>query len=309
MNESSEHPWHVTGRHAYFSAVVLIGGAAWIVYYLSTAALGFDKGLMAVFTAAVAITTAYYQLRHSRWVKQVVKERGPRIAQLAKRHKWQYVATSDRMADEFEGLMWPYQWGIEHKALNYTKSSQWSYTEVQYVARDFSSATPIYNMYYAAMKTSLDAELPTVFFDSRHARGRKYKFRIVPWQRRRVGHDFNKIFTVYYPQNASSLMMQFLTPDLQAALIQASNYDIEFSGNRICLYGALMEEDGQLRSMEQALDSLKKCVLKQEIPPQLIEQTKNNEQKLLRYNFLETLRYTLIAIIGLMILIGFMLES
>ena len=110
------------------------------------------------------------------------------------------------------------------------------------------------------MKTQLARPMPNVFFDSKQARHRQFRF---VFQHKQIHHlegDFDKFFTTYFPENYEIDSMSFITPDVMQALKQAANYDVEIVGDSLFIYGPIYDLETELADMSTKLLAIKKSL-------------------------------------------------
>lgn len=146
---------------------------------------------------------------------------------------------------------------------NFVIGPAWTYFDFSYSTvretkdGEFKSG----DVYYGVMKAKLPRVLPNVFFDSKTARKRQFRF---VFSKRQIYHfegDFNKYFVTYIPANYSIDSLSFVTPDVMQALIDASQYDAEIVSDELFLYGPIYDHAQQIKDMSAKIlairDSLK----------------------------------------------------
>jgi hypothetical protein len=143
------------------------------------------------------------------------------------------------------------------------KGTDWDYADLTYDLyrhmknSDYKSAT----VYYGIMSVTLPRDLPNIFFDSKLARGRQFRFEFDSSQCVKLEGDFNDYFVTYFPPQYSIDGLSIISPDVMLALEAAKDYDIEIQGNRVYLYGPLYDVDQQLPDMFSKLQAIKKELL------------------------------------------------
>lgn len=240
-------------------AFVPLGFAGLLITMLDNS--GVSVSLMAF--AAAAIYLAWIGINFVQW-----RRFGKRFAELqefATANGLGFDATSDRdLAAMFSKASVLHLSGArEPKIYHFLRGQDWVYADLAYkVYRqlrqgEFHSET----VYYGVMSVELPRELPNMFFDSKHARGRQFRFHFDKSQRRRLEGDFNEYFTTYFPNTYSIDGLSIITPDVMLALKAASEYDIELVGNRVYLYGPLFDPKVQLPDMSAKIQAIRSQLL------------------------------------------------
>ena len=116
-------------------------------------------------------------------------------------------------------------------------------------------------VHYGVMSTKLPRRLPNVFFDSKKARGRQFRFHFSKSQQHRLEGDFSKFFVTYFPTGYTIDSMSFISPDVMWVMRDAADYDIEIYGDRVFLYGPLYDPEKQLPDMAAKIARIKKELL------------------------------------------------
>lgn len=151
----------------------------------------------------------------------------------------------------------------EPKIKNLLVGDDWEYADFtynvygQYKGGEYLRA----RVYYAVMSAKLPRRLPNVFFDSKKARGRQFRFHFAKSQRHSLEGDFDKFFVTYFPSGYAIDSMSIISPDVMWAMRDASDYDIEIYGDRVFLYGALYDPERQLPDMAAKITRIKKELL------------------------------------------------
>lgn len=146
---------------------------------------------------------------------------------------------------------------------NFVKGTDWDYGELAYkIVRktkygDYDAAT----VYYGVMTTQLPRQLPNVFFDSKRARGRQFRFHFSRAQRHSLEGDFDNYFVTYFAEQYTIDSMSFISPDVMLALRDAGDYDIEIVGDRLYLYGSLHDVNTQIPDMLSKLQAIRRQLL------------------------------------------------
>jgi hypothetical protein len=116
-------------------------------------------------------------------------------------------------------------------------------------------------VYYGIMSTALPRRLPNVFFDSKRARRRQFRFHFSKSQIHSLEGDFDKFFVTYFPEGYTIDSMSFISPDVMWAMRRAADYDIEIYGDRLFLYGPLYDVEKQIPDMAAKIAPIKKELL------------------------------------------------
>lgn len=147
-------------------------------------------------------------------------------------------------------------------AIDFLASPSWVYFDFSYSKyrhakySEYKSA----DVFYGVMEMPLARTMPNVFFDSKKARHRQFRF---VFQHKQIHHlegDFDKFFTTYFPQNYEIDTMSFITPDVMQALKAAADYDVEIIGDTLFMYGPILELDSQLAEMSSKLQAIKNAL-------------------------------------------------
>lgn len=142
---------------------------------------------------------------------------------------------------------------------NYIDAKQWQYCDFSYnyyrkmKHGEYCAGT----VYYGVMFAKLPRKLPNVFFDSKKARGRQFRFTFKRNQRHSLEGNFDEYFATYFPDDYTIDSMSFISPDVMHALIDAAEYDIEIVGDIVCLYGPIYTNENDLLLMSQKLVVIK----------------------------------------------------
>lgn len=108
----------------------------------------------------------------------------------------------------------------------------------QYLARQ---------LYYTVYEHRLTRELPNIIFDSKRSRGRQFRFRYIGSQQLSLEGSFDTYFDTYTPDFYQIDSLAFISPEVMHILIEASDYDIEITHDRLFLYGPLASTGGASR--------------------------------------------------------------
>ncbi len=104
-------------------------------------------------------------------------------------------------------------------------------------------------VFYGVLAFDLPRKLPNIFFDSKKARRRQFRFHFARQQRHSLEGDFDKYFVTYFPEQYTVDSLSFISPEVMLALRAAHDYDIEIVSDKLFLYGPLYEPQAQLADM------------------------------------------------------------
>lgn len=96
-------------------------------------------------------------------------------------------------------------------------------------------------LFYTVMEVRLPRPVPHLIFDNIHAKGRQFRFRYLQTQQLSFEGNFDRQFTTYAPEHYEIDTLSFITPDVMQAMLAAKDYDIELRGDRLFLYGPLLD--------------------------------------------------------------------
>jgi hypothetical protein len=143
---------------------------------------------------------------------------------------------------------------------NYVHGKDWGYADFsyEYVRKTKYGTYRHRTVYYSVMTTKLGRRLPHVFFDSRKARRRQFRYFFSSAQIQSLEGNFDKHFVTYFPSDYHIDGRSLITPEVMEALIAADEYDIEIIGDQLFLIGNLKDPELQLPDMEAKLLNIKK---------------------------------------------------
>lgn len=154
--------------------------------------------------------------------------------------------------DEVEGVRAP-------RITNMVHGADWTYADFTYdvYQRTKYGEEKSATVFYGVMAAELPRMLPNVFFDSKKARKRQFRFHFAGNQQHSLEGDFDNYFATYFPGDYHIDSLSFITPDVMWELKNAVDYDIEIFGNKLFLYGALTEPDEQIADMQAKITAIK----------------------------------------------------
>lgn len=95
--------------------------------------------------------------------------------------------------------------------------------------------------YYTIIEVQLSRQVPHLIFDSKTAKRSQFRYLYLQSQRISLEGDFDTYFETYAPHTYHIDSLSFITPEVMLALITAKDYDIELMGDRVLLYGPLLD--------------------------------------------------------------------
>lgn len=114
--------------------------------------------------------------------------------------------------------------------------------------------------YYTVAEVGLRRTLPNIIFDSRTAKKRQFKNLFLKVQRISLEGDFDKYFDTYTPQSYHVDSLSFISPEVMEKLVECKDYDIEILGDKLLVFGPLLDEEGieimyeKAKSLAAAID-------------------------------------------------------
>jgi hypothetical protein len=146
---------------------------------------------------------------------------------------------------------------------NCIEAGDWRYGEFSYAVyrSTRNGEQKEETVYYGVMAAELPRVLPNVFFDSKKARGRQFRFHFAGSQVHSLEGDFDEHFVTYFPEDYTIDSMSFITPEVMWAMREAADYDIEISGNQLFLYAPIYHDENRLHDMAGRLLEIKKKLL------------------------------------------------
>lgn len=211
-----------------------------------------------VIVVAVAITIIVRNARR-------LRRRDNQLADFAFAHGYRINAFHPKPREFFaaNGSLDELQDGQDLTVRNVIETAEWTYYDLSYAlyTRTKYGKHKSSTVYYGVMSTKLPRKLPNVFFDSRQARGRQFRFHFARSQRHSLEGDFDKFFVTYFPEAYKIDSLSFISPDVMWQLREAADYDIEIADDRLFLYGPLFAPEAQLTDMAAKLAAIKKELL------------------------------------------------
>lgn len=244
----------------------IFGWAFWcltLLFYVSTYFFRGDEDeavwFLVVIPAGLLLAFLFWYRK-----KRLLKERTVALAAYATQHQLQVVPPVDTgqylsnigALDELHNAR-------NSKVWNVMKGDDWVYCDFSYdiYRRTRRGEYRAGTIYYGVMSSTLPRSLPHVFFDSKTARRRQFRFHFARSQRHVLEGGFDKYFDTYFPPGYTIDSMSFISPDVMWQLKEAADYDIEIIGNQLLLYGPLYAPEQQLPDMSAKIKRIKKELL------------------------------------------------
>lgn len=246
-----------------YDGVVVLGIFVFFGFFLRVVFELSSRTLWIVGAAIGLLVTATFTYKYQRSLKQLSFRQEALMAHaLSNGYKYEYSASGD-VTKFTSGAI--YGLGEREKNFqNFVGSKEWSYVEYSYGVYSSSSGNFQYRdrtSYYSIMYVELPRILPNVFFDSKSATKQQFKLLFDQKQLHSLEGNFDKYFATYFPEDYTIDGLSFITPEVMETLIEAADYDIEICGNRLYLYGRLMEPVYQLADMETKINRIKDKLL------------------------------------------------
>ncbi|PLS80769.1 hypothetical protein CYG49_04045 [Candidatus Saccharibacteria bacterium] len=118
----------------------------------------------------------------------------------------------------------------------------WQYADYSYAVyrRTKHGEYKAENIYYSVLELDLPRALPNLLFDSPKTHRRQFKHTFDSSQVHKLEGNFDKHFITYFPKFYSIDALSIISPEVMQAMIDADEYDIEISGNKLFFYRPLM---------------------------------------------------------------------
>lgn len=177
----------------------------------------------------------------------------------AKKHKYEYLPRAGHI-DHLKRIALTRIDGSRDEAFyNHITTGNWQYCDFSfnYYKKTKYGEYHAGTVYYGVMFAKLTRALPNVFFDSKQARGRQFRFVFARKQKHSLEGDFDKYFTTYFPEQYTIDSMSFISPDVMQELKNASEYDIEIVGDLVCLYGPVPTNEQDILTMAVKMQKIK----------------------------------------------------
>ena len=212
------------------------------------------------YVALVAFLVFFAVRSRETWVinKKVNRLADTREA-FALQNSYMYVPIWSNISDVHSIAPMHVEGSRDERFWNYIDANQWQYCDFSYnyyrktKHGEYRAGT----VYYGVMFAKLPRKLPNVFFDSKKARGRQFRFTFKRNQLHSLEGNFDEYFATYFPDDYTIDSMSFISPDVMHALIDAAEYDIEIVGDMVCLYGPIYTNESDLLLMSQKLTAIK----------------------------------------------------
>lgn len=96
--------------------------------------------------------------------------------------------------------------------------------------------------YMSMLEITLSRELPNMLFDSR-TNTKRFRYLIDKSQRDHLEGGFDDVFVTYFPQHYEVDARSIIAPDVMSAMLDAAAFDMEIVGNKLYLFGSMVEND------------------------------------------------------------------
>lgn len=205
---------------------------------------------------AVAAFLAWMNHRH-------IQQRHQTVAAFAAANNLQFVQSYGAQFLGALGAINRLHNARDQKVENIVVGSNWAYGDFSYrlYMKTKHGDIPRTTVFYGVFSMQLPRGLPNVFFDSKKARRRQFRFHFSSKQRHSLEGDFDRFFVTYFPAGYTIDSLSFITPEVMWALRFAADYDIEIYGNRLFLYGPLYDPAQQLPDMTTKATAIKRALL------------------------------------------------
>lgn len=128
----------------------------------------------------------------------------------------------------------------------------WGYQEIKYY--ESKKSHRISAVYYSILRVDLGRNLPHIFFDNHKAHGRQFRWQIDTGQVSSLEGDFDKYFTTYFPEGYHIDARSIISPEVMAAIIDASPCDVEINKDKLYLFSALIPTNKVKNFIESGID-------------------------------------------------------
>jgi hypothetical protein len=244
--------------------VMLVSIILILLYFFAD---GFNSplfGLVAVISigtigAVIAVAVAYQRQ------KNAFLRRPAELMAYAEIHKLQYEPGSPAALKKYfpDISILQLRGAREPELWNVLIGPDWIYGDISYriYQRTKHGEEHTQTVYYSVVSAEFPRQLPNIFFDSKRARGRQFRFHFAANQFHSLEGDFDKYFATYFPPEYSIDGLSIITPDVMQAMIAASDYDIELRGKRVYMYGPIENAVQQLPELTEKIGAIRKELL------------------------------------------------
>lgn len=138
-----------------------------------------------------------------------------------------------------------YELKNEYKAKILSDTENWKLYDLvfDFYRRTKSGSFRSKQVYYTVFEAKLRRPVPNIIFDNKKAKGQQFRYMFLEAQNLSFEGDFDSYFKVYAPNYYKIDTLSIITPEVMEALIKAHDYDIELVGDRVFLYGPLLDKN------------------------------------------------------------------
>lgn len=181
----------------------------------------------------------------------------------ALRNNYEFSLTKQSIIGRYDIAITHINGSRDEKYQNHIQSPDWEYCDFSYnYYRQLKSGEYLAGtIYYGVIFAVLPRILPNIFFDSKKARGRQFRFVFKKSQMHSLEGDFDNYFATYFPIGYTIDSMSFIGPEVMQAMIVASDYDIEIINNKLYLYGPMSTDETDVLDMVEKLNIVKQSLL------------------------------------------------
>ncbi len=242
---------------------VMVGVWVCIVSALFVAMIGASTSRFVLMIALVLFSIVFgYSARRTWKISKSINQLSETRQSFAQAHNFSFMPIHSDLAGLPIALTHIHD-SRDERFWNHIDAGPWQYCDFSYnyYRRTKYGEYRAGTVYYGIAFTKLPRVLPNVFFDSKKARGRQFRFTFSGTQLHSLEGDFDNYFATYFPDDYTIDSMSFITPDVMQAMIAASEYDIEIVGDTLYLYGPLSTDPNDIMLMSQKLNDIKARLL------------------------------------------------
>ena len=209
---------------------------------LALAYLGANLGAALLFPVAILPFIAIIDYVRFMPRLQKRKNRAQRVAAVMPNGSYKVKPVDTAMSPLFESLE---ARDIRTKTLYSMTGDGWSFFDFQFDieivgvggSKEFMTSSTVYSV----VKIPLSRQLPHIFFDSKHMRGRQMRYNFDSGQKIHLEGNFSTYFDTYFPASYELDLLSIITPEVMEALMAAQSFDIEIYYDSIYLYSPMLD--------------------------------------------------------------------
>jgi hypothetical protein len=215
-----------------------------------------------IFMTLAAVTPVVLAARYL-YVRRRVSNHPQRVADFAARRGYELGAVRAHDIISQPNLLNSMPKARDQSIDDYFSGPDWDYGDFTYTQYRYvkNGEYPNLYVYYGVMATQLPRALPNLFFDSKKARGKQFRFQLSASQKHSLEGDFDRYFVTYFPPDYTIDALSFITPEVMWALRGAADYDIEIVEDRLLLYGPWGNPDKQIPDMAAKITDIKQQLM------------------------------------------------